>query len=392
MSGSRLTSKAASVRLLSAEQIADIAHELRSPLGGVEAMIDLLDATRLDEHQERLVRALRQAATHLRAVANDLIDSPGEIARHGDNRGAISVCLEAFAVASESRATARGARFRLELSEPCAQAMVADVRHLRQILENLVDNALRFTGQGEVSLSVIPVVDESGEAFVRFELRDEGPGLTPAQAKEIFGRRVTLSDRAAGAGLGLSIVTDLVRLHGGTCGAFGRSDTRGACLWFMLPVVGYIGAAAPAPAPVPAEMAPTSHQRVLVIDDHASSQQVLATILDHLGFEVATSGSPLRGLQLAASERYAAIFTDMTMPELDGWELVGRLRALPDPFGACPIVGVTGRVSGDDRDRFLKAGGSAFVEKPIGIAALKKALDRIGFILPPAEARRLAHS
>jgi len=380
------------VRLLSAAQIADIAHELRSPLGGIEAMADLLDATELDANQNRLVQALRLAAVHLRSVANDLIKSPGDHTPAGDHRGAIGACLDAFVVASEARALVRGARFRLDMPPVCAQALVADVRHLRQILENLVDNALRLSGRGEVLLSVVPAVDGRGEPHARFELRDEGPGLTPAQAERIFGRGVTLDDRAAGAGLGLSIVADLVRLHGGTCGAFGRDDRQGACLWFTFPVFEHGNCAPFGKLPEKETAGPPSHRHVLVIDDHASSLQVLATILDHLGFEVVSTNSPLRGLEMAGAERYGAIFTDMTMPELDGWALVDRLRALPAPFGTCPIFGVSGRVTDDEKARFHAAGGTAFVEKPIGIASLKRALGQNGFLLPVRSARLHAHA
>jgi CheY-like chemotaxis protein len=373
MSGQREKSAGRAARGGAQVRMADVAHELRSPLGGIDAMIELLAGTRTNADQERLIAGLRAASAHMRAVASEVIGS-GRGGRRGEPVS-VGEMMADFAVAAGARARARELLYVEDVSIPCETALVADGVALRQMLENLIDNAFRFTARGVVSARVTPVLDAAGAPQVRFEILDEGEGLSDAEMAEVFGRGVTFGKPGAGAGLGLSIVSRLAATLGGSCGVSRRTDKPGASFWFTLPVVGYREQPAPEQT---GNAGPKARATILIVDDDATSRLLMTTVLDHLGFDTEATGSPTQALDRMAERSFAAVFTDMSMPEMDGCALISAIRALPN--GGLPIVAVTGRVMAGDKAALTAAGCDDIVEKPVTIHDLRQALRRADLI------------
>jgi len=353
---------------LSSEHLANLAHELRSPLGGIEAMIALLGETRAASDQERLIEGLKAASAHLRAVANALLQPKAPTA----SSVTVGDALKMFAVAAASRAAGRGLTFRQEMDPASASAIVADGTALRQILENLVDNAVRHAAEGAVSLKV-----GLSDALLRFEVVNCGKGIAPLDAGRMFARTSSPDARPDGGGLGLNIVAELVGRQGGHCGAEALSEPAGTRVWFTLPVIGHAKAE---PREIPTV---TPVARLLVVEDDATNRLLLKTVLEHMGYAVDTTGSPTEALGLIQTG-YAGLFTDMTMPEMDGWTLIRAIRAKGGAYARLPIIGVTGRVAPEETARVIEAGGNWVVEKPVTIHDLRQALMATGLSDPMA--------
>ena len=344
--------------LAAAERVADLAHELRSPLGGIESMIALLGESKSASDQDALIAGLRSAAAHLRTVANTLLKPETRTA----HTVTVSDALRFFSVSARSRARSVGMAFHQEIEPGCGNLIIGDGTALRQMLENLVDNAIRHSGANEIALHVKPSAADTQQ--VRFEVTDCGKGMDPTVAARLNG------EVTAGAGMGLSIVSRLARAQGGSSGVAARGDGPGCCVWFTTPVVGLREAARSAVVPEEQLAAP-----ILVVEDDAVNQLLLKTVLGHLGHAVETTHSPIQALELLRVNHYSAIFSDMSMPEMDGWNFIRQMRA-----NGCnlPIVGVTGHVLAEDKKRTMDAGANWVVEKPVTVHDLRQALIAIG--------------
>ncbi|MCA0422275.1 MAG: hybrid sensor histidine kinase/response regulator [Proteobacteria bacterium] len=373
MTGQREKSRGTSGAAL-AERLADMAHELRSPLGGIDAMIELLASTKPNAEQERLISGLRAASAHMRSLAREVI-VPGAEPRSEATQ--VGVVLQQFSVAGVARARARELLYMQEVASPCETALVGSGVVLRQMLENLVDNAFRHAEKGVVSLRVTPALAPDGAPVVRFDVLDEGPGLTTEQAQRIFARGVTLDDRSSGSGLGLAIVAKLAASHGGTCGASPRPDRPGAMVWFTLPVIGYCEAAKDEPATATHINA---GRPILLVDDDATGRRLLRTVLDHLGFETRETESPRQALEWLETGSFAGVCTDISMAEMNGFEFIAAVRSLPGEAARLPVISVSGHTSADDHAALKAAGCDAWVDKPLTIHELRKALRATGLL------------
>jgi CheY-like chemotaxis protein/anti-sigma regulatory factor (Ser/Thr protein kinase) len=359
---------------MSVERLADLAHELRAPLGGIDAMVALLAESRAASDQEKLIEGLKAASAHLRSVANALLQPRIDPMRSV----AVEDGLKFFAVAAASRAAARGLAYRQTLAAACERAIVADGTVLRQILENLVDNAVRHAEGGEVTLAVGLDEGEKDSRCLRFEMTNRGAPLSPSEAGALFTRQQTPEHRPSGAGLGLSIVAGLVSAAGGAYGVVPAGAGAGVTVWFTLPITGF--AASETKPPVAA----TPPIRLLIVEDDATNQLLLKTVLEHMGYVADTTGSPNEALRLLAQTPYAAVFTDISMPEMDGRDLIRAIRALPGPASEMPVICVTGRVLPEDTRMVLQAGGNWVVRKPVTIHDLRQALIATGLRDPLA--------
>jgi two-component system, sensor histidine kinase len=359
---------------------AEVAHELRSPLGGVEAMARLLAGTALSDEQRRLVDGLCAAAAHLRAVADDILDeaatasgaAPAIVERPLD----IAAFLSPVAVAAAARAKAKALDFALHVDDRLSSPLLADARRIRQMLENLIDNAVKATESGAIALEVTLIDRRGGFDGLRFAVLDSGPGLPAEAADRLFRSYGKLDDRGSGTGLGLSLVRKLARSMGGEAGCDSpRADGRlGSTFWFTLRLKQAAGphvqdAATPAEAP---GRPPAC--RVLVVDDNHANRLIMGAVLEHFGYRMAEAASAEEALAMLSCGGFAAVLLDHTLPGMTGLEALKRIRAMPEPLASLPVVPVTGRVSGADRAAFMAAGADGFVEKPVTAKAVREAL------------------
>jgi two-component system, sensor histidine kinase len=359
--------------------LAAFAHEVRTPLTGILAISDLLATSELDERERRWVDTIKAGAEHLASLATLFVDAArGGKAASGIRQDLLDLRALARNVGDSlaGRAAAKGLQYQVGISQTLPALVVGDPVRLRAALENLIDNAVKFTEQGGVALAVRPTRGPKGKVGVVFAVSDSGIGLTLNEIKRLFRpfsqANVSIASRFGGAGLGLSSVKALARAMGGDIVVTQR---RGGGTTFTLTVTltraraakaaGSGGDADPAPAPAPA-------LRVLGVEDNPFGRVVLNTILTELGHQAEFIGRGEAATERIAQGGFDAVLMDMVLPGIDGIETIKRIRGMAAPAGRIAIIGVSGR--GDDEAAAGAAGADAFLVKPVSPRALATAL------------------
>ena len=371
---------------LTAARLAEVAHELRTPLGGVEAMATALCEADLPPESARMAQALLASAQHLRAVASALLDEhrraeteSADAPRAVDLDGLLAPIL----AAARSRAAAKGLAFSCRIGDGAPARPVLRRTAVRRMLENLLDNAFKATTCGHVELSVDRIARRRSVHELRFAVRDTGVGFAPERAETLF--QPFAGDVSGAAGFGLSLVRSLATSMGGAAAAESRPG-EGATVWFTLLAA---GDAAPPPRAAPrrrdAEL-PADAPRILVVDDNGPSRTVLSVVLRQFGFAVEEASSGAEALARLPGGDFHAVMMDMTMDGLDGPATTRAIRSLACAAAKTPIIAVTGRVSAAEQRTFLDAGAGAVAPKPISPAAIWRALDALGLVQPRVSA------
>ena len=359
--------------------LAAFAHEVRTPLTGILAISDLLATSDLDERERRWVDTIKAGAEHLASLATLFVDAArGGTAAAGVRQDFFD--LRALARnAGDSlagRAAAKGLQSQVDISDKLPALVVGDPVRLRAALENLIDNAVKFTEAGGVALAVEPMRGPKGKVGVAFAISDSGIGLTLNEIKRLFRpfsqANVSIASRFGGAGLGLSSVKALARAMGGDIIVGQR---RGGGTTFTLSVTLTRAKASKARGSgVDAGVASDRVQglRVLSVEDNPFGRVVLNTILTELGHQAEFIGRGEAAAERIAQGDFDAVLMDMVLPGINGIEAIKRIRKLGPPLGRIAIIGVSGR--GDDEAASRAAGADAFLVKPVSPRALATVL------------------
>jgi signal transduction histidine kinase/CheY-like chemotaxis protein len=368
--------------------LAAFAHEVRTPLTGILAISNLLATSDLDERERRWVDTIKAGAEHLASLATLFVDA----ARSGGP--GLQVRQDFFDLrtlarnAGDSltgRAAAKGLTSSVDISEKLPAFAVGDPVRLRAALENLIDNAVKFTEHGSVTLRVTPLRSTRGRIAVAFAVSDSGIGLTLAEIKRLFRpfsqANVSIASRFGGAGLGLSSVKQLARAMGGDIAATQR---RGGGTTFTLTVAmsaaeEAAGAASGADGDV--SVAPSS-LRLLSVEDNPFGRVVLNAILSELGHQTEFIGQGETAPERLTQGAFDAVLMDMVLPGIDGVEAIRRIRALEAPLGRIPIICISGR--GEDEAASRAAGADVFLVKPVSPRDLATALHDAAAQASPA--------
>lgn len=373
--------------------LAAFAHEVRTPLTGILAISDLLATSDLGERERRWADTIKAGAEHLASLATLFVDA----ARTDKGQGGSTLRQDLFDLrtlarsAGDSlagRAAAKGLQSQVDISEKLPGLVVGDPVRLRAALENLIDNAVKFTEHGGVALAVAPWRPAKGKAKgrakgkakqrskvgVAFSVSDSGIGLAMAEIKRLFRpftqANVTIASRFGGAGLGLSSVKQLARAMGGDISVAPR---RGGGATFTLTVsLDATGSGRSRKSKDEADVDAMAALRVLSVEDNPFGRVVLNTILTELGHHAEFIGRGEDAVNRLAQGAFDAVLMDMVLPGIDGVEAIRRIRTMAPPLAQIPIIGVSGR--GEDEAASRQAGADAFLVKPVSPRALATAL------------------
>ncbi|WP_407178289.1 ATP-binding protein [Bradyrhizobium sp. STM 3562] len=359
--------------------LAAFAHEVRTPLTGILAISDLLATSDLGERERRWVDTIKAGAEHLSALATLFVDAakPGHArAALRDDLFDVRTLARIAGDALAGRAAAKGLQPEVEIAEDLPSLVVGDPVRLRAALENLIDNAVKFTERGGVALKVSVARRGKDRIAIAFVVSDSGIGVTLKEIKRLFRpfsqANVSIAARFGGAGLGLSSVRQIARAMGGDVAV---SPRRGGGTTFTLTVTLKSAQQAQATRAGEAEGAlpQGGHAlRILSVEDNPFGRVVLNTILTELGHQAEFIGRGEDAIARVEQGAFDAVLMDMVLPGIDGIEAIRRIRRLAPPHGRIPIVGVSGR--GEDEAASRAAGADAFLLKPVSPRALATAL------------------
>ena len=372
--------------------LATMSHELRTPLNGILGFAQILQRDKpLTERQARGLKIIDEAGRHLLTLINDILDLaridaaklelfPTEI-----NLGAF---LQVVSDIVRVKAEEKGLLFNYQPAPGLPAAVRVDEQRLRQVLLNLISNAVKFTDSGQVSLCVQPLAidprserehnDADSISRLRFEVRDSGIGMTEAQLARLFqpfGQVADVNRREGGTGLGLAISRQLIRLMGGDVQVRSQPG-HGSVFSFELDLPAVHGQM----AALPGHGTPIGYEglrkKVLVVDDVAQNRAMLLDALGVLGFQVADAGNGAECLEVAGRIRPDLIVIDVMMPVMDGYEATRRVRLMPD-LADVPIIATSASATQEVEARCRAAGANAFVPKPIEQGLLLLTMGRL---------------
>ena len=370
------------------EFLATMSHEIRTPMNGVLGFTSLLKGTPLTAEQTQFVETIEQSGATLLALINDILDlSKFEAGKLELERQPVALRALADEIGGvfAARLREKGLAFSAALAPGAPGCVEADAVRLRQVLFNLVGNAIKFTARGGVTLdlSLRDGGASPGDACVLLvRVTDTGIGLSAEQQARLFQPFMqadsTTTRLYGGTGLGLAISKRLVEAMGGAISVSSERG-RGATFWFTLPtrVLVPVQSASPLPAAV---AAPTRPLRLLVAEDNAVNRAMIAAMLRRLGRTADFAEDGRAALVLLQAPRpYDAVLMDVQMPELDGLDCTRALREHEHVTGTARarVIALTAGAMAGDRDRCLAAGMDDYLTKPLRLEELHAALDRV---------------
>lgn len=357
--------------------LATVSHEIRTPLNGVIGMSDLLLDQPLEGRSRHYAHTIHNSAGLLLALINDLLDfSKIEADRLELESRPVSLneLVEGVMALFAHRVESRGVRLASHLDPRLPPRVISDPWRLRQVLLNLLANAIKFTDQGEIRLTV--TAPEPGQ--LRFDVIDTGRGITAEQLPRLFEPfqqgDASTARHFGGTGLGLAICRRLVEALGGRLEVQSEPGV-GSRFWFSLPLV-------PADNDPGEATRKASHpvrldqSRLLVVEDNPVNRQVAVAMLERLGCRVSVAESGAEGLEKARQTRFDLIFMDVQMADMNGLDVTRRLRARGGWCGEVPIIAMTAGGPGGEQARCLAAGMNGYLTKPLFQEALEGILRR----------------
>ena len=367
--------------------LATMSHEIRTPMNGVVGLVDLLSGSPLNPQQTELVRMLDHSAEHLIGVIDDILDfsriEAGEL-RVESIPFTPAVVINDVVQLFSHRAKKNDITLETEIAPELSGSYLSDPGRLRQILQNLIGNALKFTHHGSISVQAIMKTDPDGLGRkLHLSVSDTGIGIPPEICERLFEPFVQADASTArlygGSGLGLSICHRLTDLMGGSIGVTSTPGS-GSTFTVVLPLepvdTATEAAAAEDTRPGTCDEADVPG-RILVVEDNPVNQAVVEMQLERLGHEVVVTNGGRAALdELATGKQYDVILMDCQMPGMDGFTATGHIRTLDSPVAEIPIVAMTANALREDREACLAAGMSDYLPKPVRADDLKIMLDR----------------
>ena len=364
------------------EFLANMSHELRTPLNGILGYSQILSRQHLDRQQQRGISIIYQCGSHLLTLINDILDLAKIEARKLElypNPCYLPALLQGVVEVSRLKAEQKSLDFIYQAPDNLPTGIITDEKRLRQVLLNLLGNAIKFTDRGKVTFKVAVQAAQGNIVKLHFQIADTGSGISPEQLEAIFlpfEQVGTPKKQKEGTGLGLAISQNIVKMMGSSIQVNAQLDV-GSVFEFEIEcplardwvqantftnlgqIVGYSG----------------NRRQILVVDDRWENRSVLVNLLEPLGFKVFEANNGEEGLEKAHQVHPHLIVTDLKMPLIDGWEMLRQLRQ-SEEFKDTIVIVSSASVFEADRQKSFAAGGDDFLPKPVQAEELYRMLTQ----------------
>ncbi len=374
-------SQALEAAQLKSEFLANMSHEIRTPLNGIIGMVDILKTTPLNDQQNEFVHTVKSSATTLLELINDILDfskiEAGKVEIEKISFSLVSV-LKELAMVLKPVADKKGLDLSVYMDEDIQDGFMGDPVRIKQILYNLMGNAIKFTHKGTIEIRVEKIKQRASDLTLRLSIVDSGIGMSETAVAKLF-QPFTQADASTtrkygGTGLGLSISKGLVDLMKGKIGVK-SIEGKGSTFWFEIPLS--------TSKEIPSQKDVTSGHltempswKILVAEDNQINQMVIREMLTRLGQEVSIASNGVEAVEKAQSEVFDLILMDVMMPEMDGLEATRTLRKL-ESMKNMQIIALTANSMKGDREKCIDAGMNEYLSKPIQMQALKAMLLKV---------------
>lgn len=361
--------------------LASMNHEIRTPLNGIAGFLRLLQTTDLTAHQKEYIQQMEQSSHHLLGLVSNVLDmariEAGEISL---DKEAIHLHEEMKTALAPLRALAqeKGIGLHLHIRENTPTYVVGDAGRIRQVIVNLVGNAVKFTEKGSVSLAVEPVDLQQEQHVISFTVQDTGPGITQESIDKLFKpfyqERNGLKNHLGGTGLGMAITKEFVELMEGNIQVSSQIG-QGTKVVVELPLeaahdIGKQPAATTVEERTPNSTPQYSPQHILVVDDQQINIKLMQRLFQHLNLSCDVAENGVEAVEACHQKDYDLILMDVNMPVMDGFEATKRIRELNSPHQP-KIVAMTASATDEDKEKCLEAGMDLYLTKPIEFSKIE---------------------
>ena len=358
--------------------LANLNHELRTPLTGILGMLDLLTETSLNEEQLDYVSSSRSCAELLLESLTNAIEYSSltsGISGHTYSEFRPAEMLQAAVAAREPKARSRGLHLSLLLDPQLPEVALSDPHRVRQVLDVLLSNAIKFTVSGEIEVIASAAPHLDGRVWLTVSVRDSGPGIVPSHLPTLFsggnGIDNPLSAHSPGLKVGLPLATQITEGMGGNLRVESYPG-QGSLFTFSIPVS---AKASETVAPLLQAPTPTGSRSILLVEDNAVAQRFMKTLLERRGYEVTVAPHGEAAIEEVQRASFHLILMDLQMPGIDGLETTRRIRQLPAMTNV-PIIACTANPSSEVRADCTAVGMNDFLSKPVSKSELFTVLDR----------------
>jgi signal transduction histidine kinase/ActR/RegA family two-component response regulator len=377
--------KAEKMSLAKGEFLANMSHEIRTPMNGVIGTLQLLEGTKLDVEQKEFVETAHKSADALLAILNDILDiskiEAGKLSFENiafDFKQIVKDIVVLYSLKSEQQ----GVLLVQEIDSDLPESLLGDPTRIRQIIVNLVSNALKFTRQGEVKVSIDVVKNNTESVDVKITVSDTGIGIPKAALETLFNA-FTQADgsttrKYGGTGLGLAIVSQLVDMMGGSLGVESE-EGKGSAFWFIASFQNTDKAAETVEQSVSKNEELPLNAKVLLVEDNQINQMVAMKMLQKVGLNAVLANNGIEALNILKEQSFDLVLMDCQMPEMDGFDATREIRksgirTLKENH--LPVIAMTANVMSGDRERCLEVGMDDYIGKPVQQGHLETVLRK----------------